>query len=90
MMHKNDMHLQSKGMGSWISQEGLEDAANIPNRFEQKKGDAPDSASRDTHLSRHSRVVHVGAELFMPFEIVHNNDCERTLSYAEAVRLRHG
>ena len=90
MMHKNDMHLQSKGMGSWISQEGLEDAANIPNRFEQKKGGAPGSVSRDTHLFRHSRVVHVGSELFMPFEIVRGNNHERTLSYAEAVRLRHG
>ena len=77
-------------MGSWISQESLEDAVSIPSRCEQRKGVALDSADRDTHLSRHSRVVHVGAELFMPFEIVHNNDCERTLSYAEAVRLRHG
>ena len=90
MMHKNDMHLQSKGMSSWISQEGLEDAANIPNRFEQKKGDAPDSASRDTDLFHHPGVVHVGSELFMPFEIVRGNNHERTLSYAEAVRLRHG
>ena len=90
MMHKNDIHLQSKGMGSWISQGSLEDAANIPSRFEQKKGDAPDSASRDTDLSRHSRVVHVGTGLFMPFELLQSNDYERTLSYAEAVRLRHG
>ena len=90
MMHRNDMPLQSKDMGSWISQEGLEDAANIPSRCEQRKGDALDSSSRDTHLSRHSRVVHVGSEMFMPFEIVHGNEHKRILSYAEAVRLRHG
>ena len=84
------MHLQSKGMGSWISQEGLEDAANIPNRFEQRKGDAPGSASRDTDPFHHPGVVHVGSDTFMPFEIVYCNEYERTLTYAEAVRLRHG
>jgi hypothetical protein len=72
-------------MGSWISQEGLEDAANIPNRFEQKKGDAPDSASRDTDLFHHPGVVHVGS--FMPFEIVHGNEHKQVMSYAEGCRI---
>ena len=76
-------------MGSWISQESLEDAANIPNRFKQKQN-APGGASRDTDIFHHPGVVHVGSELFMPFEIVRGNNHERTLSYAEAVRLRHG
>ena len=76
-------------MGSWISQESLQDAANIPNRFKENQN-GPGSASRDADLPHHPGVVHVGSEMFMPFEIVHGNEHERTLSYAEAVRLRHG
>lgn len=77
-------------MGSWISQESLEDAANIPNKSEQRKGDASGSAGRDTGLFHHPGVVHVGSELFMPFAIIHCNEHKRTLDYAEAVMLRHG
>ena len=76
-------------MGSWISQESLEDAVNIPERSKQS-ANYHDSTSHNNSGSRFPSAVHVGPELFMPFEIVHNNDHERTLSYAEAVRLRHG
>jgi len=70
-------------MGSWISQESLGDAMNIPKRTKQ-------SANDHDGGGRYPSAVHVGSEMFMPFEIMHGNAHERTLSYAEAVRLRHG
>jgi hypothetical protein len=76
-------------MGSWISQESLEDAVNIPKRSKQSANDH-DSASHSDSGGRYRSTVHVGSEMFMPFEIVHDNEHERTLSYSEAVRLRHG
>ena len=76
-------------MGSWISQESLEDAVNIPKRSKQRANDH-DSTSHNDSGDRYPSAVHVGWEMFVPFEIVHGNAHERTLSYAEAVRLRHG
>ena len=62
---------------------------NIPKRSKQSANDH-DSTSHDNGGGRYPSAVHVGWEMFMPFEIMHGNAHERTLSYAEAVRLRHG
>ena len=84
MMNKNERGVISN-MGSRVSTQ--EDTANIPER-QTKKAHGNTSSNPDGVC--HSRFVHVGSELFMPYEIIHDNEHRRTLSYAETARLRHG
>jgi hypothetical protein len=84
-MTENQVGLISN-MGNWIS-----DANNISSRSEQRKH-AHDSTGGNNSGIGDSSVVHLGpgAPLFMPYEIVHDYKHQKSLSYADAVKLRHG
>ena len=83
-MTENQVGLISN-MGNWIS-----DANNISSRSEQRK--QYDSTGGNNSGVGDSSAVHVGpgAPLFMPYEIVHDYRHQKSLSYADAVKLRHG
>ena len=87
MMNKNERGVISN-MGSRVSTQ--EDTANNPERCNQTKEAHGNTGSNPDGVC-HSRFVHnVGSELFIPYEIIHDNEHRRTLSYAETVKLRHG
>ena len=72
-------------MGNWTSQDA------ISNRSEQKKHEYDSSGGNNSGICD-SSAVHLGpgAPLFMPYEIVHDYRHQKSLSYADAVKLRHG